>query len=197
MVLQFRTIRNSTVAINDQWLLLKPELLWLLIVNALQLNELSALRNTFYPEYKYTYTHTYTYNTYIHTYIHTYTYNVARASKRNWGQGLTKCNNDFYKGIMLHDTYLRATRGARNPNLQVFITHALHVCSQHSFGLPLRMYGMHRTHFDHVRLDLLPLLWSRVFWPSLTWNLRKAKRWSKSVLTFDCYRLHPVTSAYF
>ena len=45
--------RNSTVAINDQWLLLKPELLWLLIVNALQLNELSALRNTFYPEYKY------------------------------------------------------------------------------------------------------------------------------------------------
>ena len=26
---------------------------WLLIVNALQLNELSVLRNTFYPEYKY------------------------------------------------------------------------------------------------------------------------------------------------
>ena len=53
VVLQFRTKRNSTVAINDQWLLLKPELLWLLIVNALQLNELNALRNTFYPEYKY------------------------------------------------------------------------------------------------------------------------------------------------
>ena len=31
------------------------------------------------------------------------------------------------------------TIGARNPNLQVFITHASHVCSQHSFGLPLRM----------------------------------------------------------
>ena len=28
VVLQFRTIRNSTVAINDQWLLLKPGLLW-------------------------------------------------------------------------------------------------------------------------------------------------------------------------
>ena len=53
VVLQFWTIRNSTVAINDRWLLLKPELLWLLIVNALQLNELSALRNTFYPENKY------------------------------------------------------------------------------------------------------------------------------------------------
>ena len=32
VVLQFRTIRNSTVAINDHWLLLKPELLWLLVV---------------------------------------------------------------------------------------------------------------------------------------------------------------------
>ena len=36
-------------------------LLWLLIVNALQLNELSARRNTFYPEYKY-----------LHAYIHAY-----------------------------------------------------------------------------------------------------------------------------
>ena len=44
-----------TVTINDQWLLLKPELLWLLIVNALQLNELSALWNTFYLQYKYVY----------------------------------------------------------------------------------------------------------------------------------------------
>ena len=44
-----------TVTINDRWLLLKPELLWLLIVNALQLNELSALQNTFYLQYKYVY----------------------------------------------------------------------------------------------------------------------------------------------
>ena len=44
---------HSSGNFNDQWLLLKPELLWLLIVYALQLNELSALRNTFYPEYKY------------------------------------------------------------------------------------------------------------------------------------------------
>ena len=35
--------------------------------------------------------------------------------------------------------FLQATRRARNPNLQVVITHASHVCSQHSFGLPLRM----------------------------------------------------------
>ena len=47
---------------------------------------------------------------------------------------------------------------ARNPNLQVVITHAWRVYSQHSFGLPLRMYGVHRPHFDHARLDLLSLV---------------------------------------
>ena len=85
---------------------------------------------------------------------------------------------------------LRATRGARNSNLQALVVQMLnsaihqwivqlvslificwivihpvgstiqclnnqgqHVCSQHSFRLPLRMYGMHRTQFDHVCLD--------------------------------------------
>ena len=52
---------------------------------------------------------------------------------------------------------LRVTRGARNLNLQALIKHASHVCSQHSFGLALRMNGMHRTQFDHSRLDLLSL----------------------------------------
>ena len=33
----------------------------------------------------------------------------------------------------------RATRGARNPTLQVAFTHARHVCSQHSSGLPLKI----------------------------------------------------------
>ena len=39
---------------------------------------------------------------------------------------------------------LWAARGARNPNLQVVITHASHVCSQHSFGLNLvpRVFGL-------------------------------------------------------
>ena len=36
------------------------------------------------------------------------------------------------------------------------ITHASHVCSQHSFGLPLRMSGMHKTQFDRARFDFLP-----------------------------------------
>ena len=54
--------------------------------------------------------------------------------------------------------FLRATRGAHNPNLQVVITYVWHVCSQHSFGLPVRMNGMHRTQFDHGRLDLLSLV---------------------------------------
>ena len=63
-------------------------------------------------------------------------------------------NNNFC--LML----LRARIVARNRNLQVIITHASHPCSQHSFGIPLRMYGMHKTHFDHAYLDLLSL----VFW---------------------------------
>ena len=53
---------------------------------------------------------------------------------------------------------LRATRGALNPNVQVVITHASHVCSQLSFGLPLKMNGMHRTQFDDARLNLLLLV---------------------------------------
>ena len=55
---------------------------------------------------------------------------------------------------------LQVTGGVRSPNLQVVITHASYsyVCRQHSFGLPLRMYGMHRTHFDHARLDVLSLV---------------------------------------
>ena len=31
--------------------------------------------------------------------------------------------------IILYSTLLQATRGARDPNVQVIITHALHVCS--------------------------------------------------------------------
>ena len=31
--------------------------------------------------------------------------------------------------IILYSTLLQATRGARNPNVQVIITHPLHVCS--------------------------------------------------------------------
>ena len=37
---------------------------------------------------------------------------------------------------------LRATRGAHDHNLQVVITHASFVCSQHSFGLPRTMNGI-------------------------------------------------------
>ena len=89
------------------------------------------------------------------------------------------------------------TRGACNRNLQV-ITPTSHVCSQHSFGLSLRMYGMQRTPFDHAHLDLPSLvIWSSMFWPSVTWNLCKAQHWSKSVLTFDCCRLHSITFGYY
>ena len=80
--------------------------------------------------------------------------------------------------ITLVSLKLRATRGACNPNLQVIITHvsthALHLWSQHSFGLPLRMNGMHRTQFGHARFDYLPRKTyakhsngAKVFWPSI------------------------------
>ena len=52
---------------------------------------------------------------------------------------------------------LRATRGACNPN-RSFITRTSHVCNQHSFGLPLRMYGT------------MNAIWSRVFRPSTPRN---------------------------
>ena len=47
---------------------------------------------------------------------------------------------------------LRATREAPNPNLQIVITHASHICCQHSFEFPLRMNGMHGKQFDHEHL---------------------------------------------
>ena len=67
-----------------------------------------------------------------------------------------------------------------------------------SFGLPQRINGMHIAQFNHARLDLVSLLiWSRVFWLFVTWNLRKAQRWNKSVLTFDRYRPSFVTFGYY
>ena len=88
---------------------------------------------------------------------------------------------------------LRARRGARNPNLQAAITHARQVCS---FRLDFQN-GMRRTQSDHARLGLLSLvIWSRAFWPSATWNLHKAQRLTKIVLTFDRCRPHSVTFGY-
>ena len=50
----------------------------------------------------------------------------------------------------------------------------MYVCSQHSFGLALRMYGMHRMQFDHRCFDLLSRetcteysIGAKVFWPSI------------------------------
>ena len=74
--------------------------------------------------------------------------------------GFPECVLWFYQQICLIMIMsgIKAGSFSRNPNLHVVITHASHVCSQHSFGLPLRMNGMHRTQFDHARLDLLSLV---------------------------------------
>ena len=49
------------------------------------------------------------------------------------------------------------------------------LCSQHLFGLPLRMNGMHRTQFGHAHLDLLPLvIWSCMVWTICHMKLRQS-----------------------
>ena len=84
----------------------------------------------------------------------------------------------------------------RKPNLQVVIAHTLHLCSQHSFGLQLIMNGMQITQFDHTLLDPLSLvIWSRVFWLSITARETYAKH-SDGEKAFRC-RPHSVTIGYY
>ena len=65
--------------------------------------------------------------------------------------------------VILHNDLLLAPLVTRNPNLQVVITDALNVCSQHLFGRPLRINGILEMQFDHAHFDLLPLvIFSRV-----------------------------------
>ena len=89
---------------------------------------------------------------------------------------------------------LRSPRGRLVASLPTILIYKLllcmasHVCSQHSFGLPPRMNGMNRTQFHHARLDFFPLvIWSRVFWLSVTCNFRKAQRCRPHSVTFGYY----------
>ena len=63
--------------------------------------------------------------------------------------------NQSFHCIAVSCLQLRATRGTRNPNVQVVSMHESPVCCQHSYGLPIRINGMQRTQLDHARLDLL------------------------------------------
>ena len=76
--------------------------------------------------------------------------------------------------------YLWARRGARNPNLQVFITHASYVCSQHLFGPPLWMNGMHIMQFGQTCLDL-----------STTCHIKLTQRTALEQKRFDLLTLSP------
>ena len=73
---------------------------------------------------------------------------------RVWPQGRTGL---FYQKSSL---LLQVPLGTCNPNLQVVIMHASHVCIQHSFGLPLTMNGRQKN-----------AIWLRVFQPSTPRNL--------------------------
>ena len=63
--------------------------------------------------------------------------------------------------------FLRATRGAHNPNLQVAITHALHVFSQDSFtGFVQNAIGHFRVPPGlcfKTRVVSQPLIWKSFF----------------------------------
>ena len=119
---------------------------------------------------------------------------VSQAPSFRWALNLFQSGKTFLHNFK--QTLLPATRRACNPNLQVINTHAWYVCSQHSFGLPLRMNKMHRTQFDHARLDFLSLvIWSRVL--TICLDLRKAQRWSESVLASDHCRPHSVAFGYY
>ena len=68
-----------------------------------------------------------------------------------------------------------------NHNLHVVITHASHVCSQHSFQPPQRINGMHRMQLhrmqcDHAHFKLLPLVVTHVL--TIRW-VKPAQCWSK------------------
>ena len=68
----------------------------------------------------------------------------------------------YWRSLLTSISVIAGDKRSLQSNLQVVITHASHVCSQHSFGL--RVNGMHRTQFDHALLDLLSLeIWSREF----------------------------------
>ena len=80
---------------------------------------------------------------------------------------------------------------ARNPNLQVVITYASHVCSQHSFGLPLRMEANERSLITRnlIRRVLTICHVKRTY--------AKHSVGAKTSLTFDRCRPHPVTFGYY
>ena len=44
--------------------------------------------------------------------------------------------------------------GSTGPNLQVAVTHVRQIYSQHSFGLPLGMNGIHRMQSGYARMNL-------------------------------------------
>ena len=86
------------------------------------------------------------------------------------------------------------TRGAHNPNLQVvIIMHASYLCSQHSFGLPLRINGMHRTQFEpSISRNVITLVLTICHLKLTQSTALEQKRFA-----FDRCRLHSVTFGYY
>ena len=73
---------------------------------------------------------------------------------------------------------LQSTRGTHNPNLQVVITHASPYVAVWT-SIKYERNAQNAIYHAHLNIESL-VIWSRVFWLSLTWNLLKAQPWSKS-----------------
>ena len=82
---------------------------------------------------------------------------LSMVSVNHWLSSIKTNTLSWYK------TLVNATHASSNW-VQVVITHASHVCIQHSFRLPLRKNGMQETQFYHARFGLLNFL------PILGWT---------------------------
>ena len=79
----------------------------------------------------------------------------------------------IFPGVTLFQVQglLQATRGNCNPNL-----HSCVACIYPAFVWTSKNEWMLRKQFDLECLDLLSfIIWWRMFWPSVTWNLHKAQ----------------------
>ena len=84
-----------------------------------------------------------------------YSHSKTPKFTKKYGQPDTTSSNAYISHLI---NFCGRQEQPAKPNLQAVITQASHVCGQNSFGLPQRVNGIHRTQFDHLRLDPLSLV---------------------------------------
>ena len=110
-------------------------------------------------------------------------------SEPYWGQGgaskhIPTVAGDWNDGISIvrwkrwDDFWVCGRNPISHENSSAVLWHGTIYLLRATRGLPLITNGMYKTQFDHARLWTLVLLviWSGLFWLSVTWNVRKAQR---------------------